>query len=109
MPYVMEIAAEPVPFTERSHTRHMVDLIQGRVRMRYLKSFDPEAFDGRGQVIMTDNLREALRFRTIEEVMALWNTQSATVPYRHDGKPNKPLTAFSVSPREVEPRTGRFA
>jgi hypothetical protein len=85
----------------------MLDLVEHRVRMRYLKSFNPEVSPVHG-VVMTDDVREAMLFRTIADVLALWNTQSATVPFRDDGKPNKPLTAFTVSPREIEPRMGRF-
>jgi len=61
----------------------------------YLKTFDPDAHDGRGAVKLTTRKDEALRFATATECMALWLTPSKTFPRRPDGKPNRPLSAFT--------------
>lgn len=62
----------------------------------YLKAYDPEAHDGRGEAIFTGDPGEALRF---EPGMAFvcWTLIPKSRPLRPDGRPNKPLTAFSVS------------
>jgi hypothetical protein len=39
---------------------------------------------------------KAKRFLSFAEAAEFWKTQSKTVPYRPDGKPNRPLTAFTV-------------
>jgi hypothetical protein len=63
----------------------------------WLKSFDPEAFDGRGDALFTDRPDLALRFETLGEAFELWRRQSRCRPLREDGEPNRPLTAFSVT------------
>lgn len=67
----------------------------------YLKTFDPEAYNGRGEITTTKELNEAKRFENFQAVIDEWNTQSKIRPLRPDGKPNKPLTAFTVEPRAV--------
>ena len=37
-----------------------------------------------------------MRFVSIAEAMEYWRTVSTTVPFRPDGKPNRPLTAYTV-------------
>jgi hypothetical protein len=107
MPYVMEIAADPVPLNDDDQAKHLIDLVRGRAPMRFLKRFDPEANGGLGEVVMTNDLTQAMLFQSVGDVLSLWNTQSATVPFRDDGKPNKPMTAFTISPRQVTAhRTG---
>lgn len=68
----------------------------------YLSKFNPEANNGRGYIETTRILEKAMRFNTLEEVMETWKTQSKTLPLRSDGKPNRPLTAFSMSPETVD-------
>jgi hypothetical protein len=64
---------------------------------RWVKSFDVEAFDGRGDVVFTGNPREAMRFADLEAAVSAWKTQSRTRPLRPDGRPNRPLTALSIT------------
>jgi hypothetical protein len=63
---------------------------------RYLKAFNIEAHDGRGEADWTEDPTEAMQFDSSAEAMRVWNTQSEVRPLRQDGKPNKPLTAFTV-------------
>jgi len=63
---------------------------------QWLKSYDPEAFKGRGTAEWTDNPSEAMRFPSAIEAMRCWQQTSRTRPLRGDGKPNRPLTAFSI-------------
>ena len=63
---------------------------------QWLKSYDPEAFGGQGDATFTDRIADAIHFLSVAEAMQLWATQSRTCPLRPDGRPNKPLTAFTV-------------
>jgi hypothetical protein len=63
----------------------------------WLKAFDNEARDGRGSASFTDDPREALRFPDLEAAFEAWKSQSRTQPLRPDGRPNRPLTAYSVT------------
>ncbi len=53
----------------------------------WLKSYDPDAYDGRGSATWT--------FDT-EAAMACWRTVSTVRPTRPDGQPNRPLTAATI-------------
>jgi len=66
----------------------------------WLKSYDPEAYDGRGDVQATTNRDEAMRFDSLQEAHELWKRQPKARPLRDDGKPNRPLSAFTI---RVEP------
>lgn len=62
----------------------------------YVKGMDFEAFEGRGHLVVTHDRGKALEFPSIMAAMAYWQTTSKTVPLRPDGKPNRPLTAYTV-------------
>lgn len=67
---------------------------------RYLRSFDPYFQDnlglGVGKIRLTSELSEALVFEKAADAIRFWQQVSPTVPVRPDGKPNRPLTAFSA-------------
>lgn len=63
---------------------------------QYLKRYDPEAYDGRGEVTWTPDRAEARRFETAAEAMALWRSSPVSRPLREDFLPNRPLTAYTV-------------
>jgi len=67
---------------------------------QYLEDFDHHTPDGRGFGKFTSDPAKAKQFKATSDAMIFWGTQSTTVPLRPDGKPNKPLTALSIS---VEP------
>ena len=62
----------------------------------YLRAYDVNAHDGRGSVAMTRDIAEARTWCTQHEVMLAWLAQSTSKPLRPDGKPNRPLTAYSM-------------
>lgn len=66
----------------------------------YVKSLDVDANDGRGSVVTTSNLDEAVRFADAGAALEFWQRQSTVRPVRPDGKPNRPLTSYHV---EVAP------
>jgi hypothetical protein len=74
----------------------------------YLRAFDPDARDGRGLVVCTLNKAKAKRFANPIEALTLYRSQSTVRPLRPDGKPNCPLTAFTVELQldREEPRNG---
>lgn len=63
----------------------------------YLAEYDVERHDGRGFARWTTDVNEAIKFANIHLAMQAWKKQSMTRPLRPDGKPNRPLSAFSVS------------
>ncbi len=67
------------------------------IKGEYLQSFDPEAHDGRGDAEFTSNIKKAKVFADGVEAIKAWQSQSRTRPLREDGRPNRPLTAFSAS------------
>lgn len=67
----------------------------------WVRSFDADAFDGRGDVAVTTFPSLALRFDSQAEAFECWQRQSTVRPLREDGKPNRPLTAYTVEIRPL--------
>lgn len=72
------------------------------VNGEYIKTFDVNSHGGVGSVVMTPHVAEAMRFDSFSAALEAWRTQSTVRPLRLDGKPNRPLTALSISPMEVD-------
>jgi len=68
----------------------------------YLEWSDPDANDGAGDERWTNDRDKAKRFASFMDVMDCWKAQSRKRPFRSDGRPNRPLTAYSVSPERVD-------
>jgi len=68
---------------------------------RWLVSFDPDAFQGRGHIDLTDDASKAQRFADASSALATWKQPSTVVPFRIDGKPNRPLSAYTVEVRPL--------
>ena len=62
----------------------------------YVVKYDPEAYDGRGDVQLSHKRADALTFDSHEAAWAFWKQVPKNRPKRADGRPNRPLTAFSV-------------
>jgi hypothetical protein len=62
----------------------------------YLRSYDPEFADGRGLAEWTADIELAMKFPTTGEAWMLWRRPSRVQPIRADGRPNRPLTAFTI-------------
>lgn len=69
----------------------------GLVVGNYLEWSDPNAKFGRGDDRWTPDLAKAKRFPNFRAAMECWKAQSTLVPTRPDGKPNRPMTAYSVT------------
>ena len=63
----------------------------------FLKSFDFNANNGSGSWEFTRHIEEAMKFSNVEAGLRYWNTVCPSRPVRVDGKPNKPLTMFTIS------------
>lgn len=68
----------------------------GYAEGQYVKGYDLDAFDGRGDVLLTRRLEEAQLWPTAQALYRAWMATSTVRPLRADGQPNRPLTAFSV-------------
>lgn len=69
----------------------------------YLVDYDVDARDGRGEITTSPHPDEARRFDDGGAALEAWRTVSTVSPTRPDGKPNRPLTAFTVSIEEPPP------
>jgi hypothetical protein len=64
----------------------------------YVKHYDPAAFNGRGNLVTTPDKDLAHRFPDAIAAAEYWRQ---SVGRRPDGKPNRPLTAWTV---DIQPR-----
>ena len=62
----------------------------------FLHSYDPEAHDGRGEATWTTDPAHARTFASTADALACWRAVPRNRPTRVDGKPNRPLSAFTV-------------
>jgi hypothetical protein len=67
----------------------------------WLAEYDPDFGDGQGHVLGTMDPARAARFPDIGAALAEWKRPSTVRPLRADGKPNRPLSAFTVQPRQL--------
>lgn len=72
----------------------------------YVTDFDPDfASSGSpitGSIDTSPNPHLAIRFKTFNEAMAFYRTQSKARPLRPDGNPNRPMTALTVEIVRIE-------
>jgi hypothetical protein len=82
--------------------RCMHDILRGNIvpellhHPRWLKRFDPDAHNGRGLVEWTGDLGQALTFADLIEARDYYLQQSKVTPIRADGRPNRPLTSYTI-------------
>lgn len=64
-----------------------------------------DTLDGRGHTMFTPDKQLARSFESIGDAFEFYRQQSKTVKLRDDGKPNRPITAFTVEimPLDEEP------
>jgi hypothetical protein len=88
-PYVM-IASGPVYLS-----------LEKQIDEQYVESYDPEAFDGRGDAQFTSNRARAKQFASHADAWQFWMQVPKSRPRRADGKANRPLTCFTIT---IEPK-----
>jgi hypothetical protein len=62
---------------------------------QYLKGYDPEAEDGRGEATFTADIEDAAHFDNMVEAFRVYQAVPRCRPLRPDRRPNKPLTEFN--------------
>lgn len=74
---------------------------------QWIEWFDPDASATdppsypTGDGAATMDPAKALRFDTAADALAFWKQTSRVVPMRPDGKPNRPLTALTVTVEQL--------
>jgi hypothetical protein len=63
----------------------------------YLAGYSPEGDNGNGVAHWTLDPAQAMTFATAEAATACYRAVPYNRPLRPDGKPNRPLTMFSVA------------
>ena len=63
---------------------------------RYVAEYTPDGHKGVGRLLSTADILEAKRYADAVEAMGAWKAVSNTHPIRLDGKPNRPLSAYTV-------------
>ena len=89
------------PVTDR-HKRLIKDIKDYAIKDEYVKSYDPNANDGQGDATFTADINEALKFKDIMEAWRFAMQVPAKKPWRADGKPNRPITAFTLEYIDVD-------
>lgn len=73
---------------------------------QFLLEYDPTRkghMNGRtiiAHIVTVSDPSHALKFDSFQSVMKMWKLENGTRPY--DGKPNRPLTAFTIEPLPLE-------
>jgi hypothetical protein len=62
----------------------------------YVKEYTPDGHEGRGDLVLTRHAGQAKRYASMAEATGELRRASTTHPTRADGKPNRPLSAFTV-------------
>jgi hypothetical protein len=63
----------------------------------FVSRYDPDYMGGLGRVWSCVDSRVAVQFQDYLNAFEFWRQTSKAKPVREDGKPNRPLTAFTVS------------
>jgi hypothetical protein len=63
---------------------------------QYVKSYDFEAFSGRGLGVYTTNIKEALRFQNPAKALEFWRTVPKARPRNEYGNDNRPMTVMNI-------------
>lgn len=62
---------------------------------------DPDGSPMLAHIVASPDIERAKKFPSAREAMEEWRRISRSVPTRPDGKPNRPLTAFTVEVEKV--------
>ena len=82
-----------------SHIIYVHTRADGTPINAWVRDCDVDARDGRGTFSFTTTLAEAKHFTSFTDAFNYWRRQSIVRPLRDDGKPNRPLTAFTIEPQ----------
>jgi hypothetical protein len=68
-------------------------------RPLWLRSYDVNA--GPAAAVLTADPTKALTWPAFDMVLAVWKMQATVQPLRPDGRPNRPLTVYTIEPEQV--------
>ena len=80
----------------------LLKFMDGPHEGKYLRFYDPDAAEGIGLVITTSDPDLAIKFGAAMDAMDEWKRQSTVQPLRLDGKPNRPMSAWTVQVKKHE-------
>lgn len=67
----------------------------------YVADYDPDGNDGRGELVTTPHKTHARQFTDAIAALSYWRAPAGPPHHlRPDGKPNRPMTMFTV---QIEP------
>lgn len=70
----------------------------------YVVDYSPEAANEPDEILLitTPDKDKATRFNTLEDALACYRHVDKRYPVRRDGRPNRPLTAFTAEFETIE-------
>lgn len=95
MSYVIQIVSLPVPARTALDGKYVVDYDPSR------PGHDPQGLPLLAHVAVSADVERAKRYDTLEAAWAEINRVDPRNPWRPDGKPNRPLTAFTLDVRQA--------
>jgi hypothetical protein len=69
----------------------------------YVQDYNPDACAGYGELVATSDIQKAMRFESAGDALEFYRQQSKVRPFRPDGRPNRPLMAYTVSIENIDP------
>jgi hypothetical protein len=75
--------------------------LHGRPVEQWLAEYDPDADGGAGRITSTADPLRAKRYPDLAAALGEWRRVSTVQPTRLDGKPNRPLSAYTITPQEI--------
>lgn len=88
---------------DRYVIRNLGSLMDNTLIDAYLVSYDPDGMEGFGLAEWSTDVGRAQVFDSATAAVDCWRQQSTVRPMRSDGKPNRPLTAYSIEPVPLNP------
>ena len=80
----------------------VVAISDGTPVQAWLVECDVNARGGRGYAAFTSDVAQAMTFPSLQEALEYWRRPSTVTPLRPDGRPNRPLTAYTVELQPIE-------
>jgi hypothetical protein len=75
---------------------HVIVSADPRCPGQYLRSYNPEAHGGLGSAEWVADIAQAQVYPTFRDAFEAWRQVPKSRPVRGDGRPNRPLTSFTV-------------
>jgi len=80
---------------------YVIRILDCDPRDTWLVSCDLDQPDGLARFLFSYSLADAMQFATPLDALCYYQRQSTVYPLRLDGKPNRPMTGFSIEIRPL--------